>query len=155
MFKIDEVARETGLTKRTIRYYEEIGLMPAPQRSEGGTRQYTSEHIEHLRRVISARDVLGFSLQEIQEYIVYAQELTGQRQLYPQIREPEQQLAKLREMDDTLEAQLRKLDEKASRILAMKEELERFRERVTTGIARLETEKNTSEATDDVEGTKS
>ncbi|CAM4077326.1 MerR family transcriptional regulator [Saccharibacillus endophyticus] len=140
MFKIDEVARETGLTKRTIRYYEEIGLMPAPERSEGGTRQYTQAHIEHLQRVISARDVLGFSLQEIQEYMGYAQALTGQRELYPQIREPERQLEKLREMDGTLEAQLRALDEKVGKILAMKQELEQFRNRVNAGIARLEHE---------------
>ncbi|OWA34883.1 hypothetical protein B9G55_14135 [Saccharibacillus sp. O16] len=137
-YKIDDVARETGLTKRTIRYYEEIGLMPTPERSEGGTRQYTREHIDHLLHVISARDVLGFSLQEIQDYIVYARELSGQRQLYPQIQEPEQKLAKLREMDETLDAQLRKLDEKAGKILAMKAELEQFRARVGAGIDLLE-----------------
>ncbi|MCQ4088601.1 MerR family transcriptional regulator [Saccharibacillus sp. JS10] len=144
MFKIDEVAKETGLTKRTIRYYEEIGLMPTPERSDGGTRLYTQEHIHHLQRVISARDVLGFSLQEIQDYMLYAQELTGHRELYPQLRDPKQQLTKLREMDQALEAQLRTLDEKASKILAMKQELEQFRERVTTGITRLETEEKES-----------
>ncbi|NGZ76761.1 helix-turn-helix domain-containing protein [Saccharibacillus alkalitolerans] len=151
-YKIDDVARETGLTKRAIRYYEEIGLIPPPERSGGGTRQYTRAHIEQLQRVISARDVLGFSLQEIQEYMAYAQELTGHRELYPQLREPERQLEKLREMDGTLDAQLRKLDEKASKILAMKEELERFRKRVTAGIARLEAEDRQSEY-DNMEGT--
>ncbi|QDH20502.1 MerR family transcriptional regulator [Saccharibacillus brassicae] len=137
-YKIDDVARETGLTKRTIRYYEEIGLMPAPERSEGGTRRYTRAHIEHLQRVISARDVLGFSLQEIQAYMVYAEELTGHREVYPRISEPEQQLSKLREMDGTLDRQLSQLDEKIGRILALKEELEQFRTRVRGGIARLE-----------------
>ncbi|WP_172194964.1 MerR family transcriptional regulator [Saccharibacillus qingshengii] len=154
-YKIDDVARETGLTKRTIRYYEEIGLMPAPQRSEGGTRRYARSHIEHLQRVISARDVLGFSLQEIQEYMAYAEELTGQRELYPQLSEPDLQLSKLQEMDGTLELQLRKLDEKIGRILLLKEELEQFRKRVRGGIARLETEQANRTKTDNMEGTES
>ncbi|MDO3411062.1 MerR family transcriptional regulator [Saccharibacillus sp. CPCC 101409] len=137
-YKIDDVARETGLTKRTIRYYEEIGLMPAPERSDGGTRRYTREHIDHLRRVIDARDVLGFSLQEIQEYLISAQELTGQRELYRQIQDPAEQLGKLREMDVTLDAQLRKLDEKIGKILALKKDLTELQERVRGGIDRLE-----------------
>lgn len=153
-YKIDDVARETGLTKRTIRYYEEIGLMPAPERSEGGTRRYTQEHIDHLRRVIEARDVLGFSLQEIQEYIVYAQELTGHRQLYPQIQEPELKLAKLREMDGALDAQLRALQEKIDKIFSMKRELEQFRDRVTAGIERLESEHHAQTTKNNMEGTR-
>ncbi len=62
-FKIDDVAKATGLTKRTIRYYEEIGLIKPPARSEGGTRLYTAEDIERLKNIVAAREVLGFSLQ--------------------------------------------------------------------------------------------
>lgn len=50
LYKIDDVAKECGLTKRTIRYYEEIGVMPSPQRTDGGTRLYTREDIDYLKR---------------------------------------------------------------------------------------------------------
>lgn len=49
LYKIDDVAKECGLTKRTIRYYEEIGVMPSPQRTDGGTRLYTREDIDYLK----------------------------------------------------------------------------------------------------------
>ena len=60
--KIDDVAKQSGLTKRTIRYYEQIGLMPAPPRSEGGFRLYTEEHVEFLKKITNAKEVMGFSL---------------------------------------------------------------------------------------------
>lgn len=63
-YKIDEVAKQSGLTKRTIRYYEEIGLLPSPQRSEGNMRLYTQEDVDLLKKILSAKEVLGFSLQE-------------------------------------------------------------------------------------------
>lgn len=43
--KIDEVAKQSGLTKRTIRYYEQIGLLSSPPRSEGGFRLYSQDHV--------------------------------------------------------------------------------------------------------------
>ncbi len=49
-YKIDEVAKQCGLTKRTIRYYEEIGLLPSPQRSEGNMRLYTQEDVDLLKK---------------------------------------------------------------------------------------------------------
>ncbi|SPU05059.1 MerR family transcriptional regulator [Bacillus tequilensis] len=42
--KIDEVAKRSGLTKRTIRFYEEIGLIPAPKRTDGGVRLYSERY---------------------------------------------------------------------------------------------------------------
>lgn len=67
--KIDDVAKETGLTKRSIRYYEEIGLMTTPERSDGGIRLYTEEDVQYLKSIVLAKKVLGFSLQEIQDYL--------------------------------------------------------------------------------------
>ncbi|WP_179090334.1 MerR family transcriptional regulator [Paenibacillus sp. FSL H8-0548] len=45
LLKIEEVAKRTGLTKRAIRYYEDIGLISAPERSQGGMRLYSEEDI--------------------------------------------------------------------------------------------------------------
>ncbi|HEY2887823.1 MAG TPA: MerR family transcriptional regulator, partial [Candidatus Limnocylindrales bacterium] len=58
--RIQEVAAEVGLTPRSVRYYEEIGLL-APARSEGDYRLYDSEDLERLRFIKALRDDAGFS----------------------------------------------------------------------------------------------
>jgi MerR family transcriptional regulator, repressor of the yfmOP operon len=62
--RIQEVAAEVGLTTRSIRYYEEIGLL-APVRSGGDYRLYEDEDVERLRFIKGLRDDAGFSLAEI------------------------------------------------------------------------------------------
>jgi DNA-binding transcriptional MerR regulator len=80
--KIEEVANRTGLTKRTIRYYEELGILAPPERSEGRVRLYTDAHIERLQKIVNAKEVLGFSLQELQQFISIGTTLETQRQDY-------------------------------------------------------------------------
>ena len=65
--RIEQVAARTGLTKRTLRYYEEIGLLPAPTRTEGGYRLYSESDVLQLQRIKRLKDLLGFSLAEIRE----------------------------------------------------------------------------------------
>src|ERR1041385_6564011 len=62
--RIQEVAAEVGLTTRSIRYYEEIGLL-APDRSDGAYRLYDVEDVERLRFIKGLRDDAGFSLAEV------------------------------------------------------------------------------------------
>src|SRR6476661_4626578 len=61
-YRIEQVAARTGLTKRTLRYYEEIGLLPPPTRTEGNYRLYSAADIARLERIKRMRDLLGFSL---------------------------------------------------------------------------------------------
>ena len=68
---IGEMARELRLNPRTIRYYEEVGLLPKPRRSESGYRLYSGEERERLRLVKKAK-FLGLSLAEIKEIVEYA-----------------------------------------------------------------------------------
>src|SRR5262245_6733769 len=67
--RIEQVAARTGLTKRTLRYYEEIGLLPPPTRTEGGYRLYTPADVAHLERIKRMRELLGASLAEIREMV--------------------------------------------------------------------------------------
>ncbi|GAA4763004.1 MerR family transcriptional regulator [Citricoccus nitrophenolicus] len=67
--QIGEVAERTGLSLRTIRHYDQVGLVPPSGRSEGGFRLYTEvdvERLNHVRRIIP----LGFSLEETAEILV-------------------------------------------------------------------------------------
>jgi MerR family mercuric resistance operon transcriptional regulator len=63
-----ELARRTGCNLETVRYYEKIGLLPAPPRTAGGYRVYDLLHEGRLRFVLRARE-LGFSLDEIRELL--------------------------------------------------------------------------------------
>lgn len=64
--RIGEVAELTGVTPRTIRYYEEIGLLPgADDRAQGQHRSYSEADIERVREIIRLRDLLGLSLDQL------------------------------------------------------------------------------------------
>ena len=71
--QIGEVARRTGVSTMTIRYYEDIGVMPRPQRASNGYRDYQTDAIERLRFVRDARET-GLTLAEISSIL----ELRGQ-----------------------------------------------------------------------------
>ena len=61
---IGEMSRQTGVGIETIRYFEKIGMMPAPGRSEGGNRRYSSDHLQRLFFINRCRQI-GFSQSEI------------------------------------------------------------------------------------------
>jgi DNA-binding transcriptional MerR regulator len=66
--RIGEVAKRTGTTPRTIRYYEEIGLLPAvADRDPGSHRLYGERDVERLEELLQMKEVLGLSLEELRE----------------------------------------------------------------------------------------
>lgn len=65
LLRIQEVADTVGLTARSIRYYEEVGLLEPAARSEGAYRLYDLDDVERLRFIKGLRDDAGFSLSEI------------------------------------------------------------------------------------------
>lgn len=71
--RIGDVAHQTGLTTTTIRYYEDIGLVPPPARAPNGYRDYGPEVVERLRFIHDAQDS-GLSLSEVASIL----ELRGQ-----------------------------------------------------------------------------
>ena len=66
LMKIGELAQQTGLSIRTLHYYDEIGLLSPSHRNEIGHRRYSAQDIIRLQQIISLRQ-LGFSLKEIHE----------------------------------------------------------------------------------------
>jgi DNA-binding transcriptional MerR regulator len=61
---IGRLAQATGVSAKTIRYYEQVGVLPAPARSRAGYRQYTERGVDRLLFIRRAR-VLGLSLREV------------------------------------------------------------------------------------------
>lgn len=71
---IGELAKLTKVSTRTIRYYEELGILPAPERTSGGTRRYPRDYIFYVEGAKVLKQ-LGFGLEEIAELGQFA--LTG------------------------------------------------------------------------------
>jgi DNA-binding transcriptional MerR regulator len=69
LLRIQEAAAEVGLTPRSVRYYEEVGLLRPAARSEGDYRLYDSTDVERLRFIKDLRDGAGFSIAEIAQLL--------------------------------------------------------------------------------------
>ena len=67
--RIGEVAEQTGTTPRTIRYYEEIGLLPGGDRVQGKHRCYTAADVERINEIVRLRDLLGLSLEQLSQLL--------------------------------------------------------------------------------------
>ncbi|MGX4694800.1 MerR family DNA-binding transcriptional regulator [Streptomyces sp. JNUCC 63] len=74
LLSIGELAKQANVSTRTIRYYEELGILPAPERTSGGTRRYPRDYIFYVEGARTLKQ-LGFGLEEIAELGQFA--LTG------------------------------------------------------------------------------
>jgi MerR family transcriptional regulator, repressor of the yfmOP operon len=143
--KIEEVANRTGLTKRTIRYYEELGILAPPERSEGKIRLYTEEHIQALQKIVNAKEVLGFSLQELQQFISIGNTIEMQCQdyklHYKNSADQAERKNRLLEIDKNASEQLELIAHKIKKIHEVQTDLEYMRNRVQMAIAEIEQER--------------
>jgi DNA-binding transcriptional MerR regulator len=116
MWTISEVCERTGLSPRTVRYYEEIGLLAEVRRREGGRRVYGADELERLG-FISRLKALGLSLAEIRELnAVYA--IAGSTG------------AMLERLHALLGDHLADVDRRIAELSGLRGELERYREHV-------------------------
>jgi len=111
---IGEVSRQTGCNIETIRYYERIGLLPAPRRSSGRYRLYGADEVGRLAFVRRARE-LGFTLDEVRALLALAaggdgvcSEVRGLAATH--LADVRKRIADLRAMERTLAAAVRRCD---------------------------------------------
>ncbi len=67
--RIGEAAARVGVSCRTLRYYEELGLLAPSERTPGGARRYTDDDIARLAHIRELQELMGFNLEEILEVI--------------------------------------------------------------------------------------
>jgi DNA-binding transcriptional MerR regulator len=67
--RISDAATRVGVSARTLRYYEELGLLTPSLYTAGGERRYTLDDLAHLQRILELREVLGMNLDEIREFL--------------------------------------------------------------------------------------
>jgi len=82
--QIGEVAERTGLTQRTLRFYEEKGLLDPPTRMEGGFRLYSEEDVEELARILRLTRDLGVNLAGVEIILKMRRQMT---EMHRQIEE--------------------------------------------------------------------
>jgi MerR family transcriptional regulator, repressor of the yfmOP operon len=122
-YQIGEVAEQTGVTQRTLRFYEEKGLVDPPERMEGGFRLYSDEDVNRILYIKRLQELLGFTLSEIKE-MVEAEELL--QQLVATFRPDRELPARLKRSDqiiDALTRQLEVVNHKVEHLTTMREEL--------------------------------
>jgi DNA-binding transcriptional MerR regulator len=128
MYSITDLAREFELTARTIRYYEELGLLK-PQRSANGNRLYSKKQHAQLKLIMRGKR-FGFSLEEIKEMVLlFDKDRTGERQLErtiefgsQKLEEVNQRIKELVEIKEEIEELLTDFSEKITVIRSNKDE---------------------------------
>jgi DNA-binding transcriptional MerR regulator len=104
--RIGEIAERSGVTPRTIRYYEELGLLPRTEREQGKHRVYSETDIERLREMTRLRDLLGLSLDELRSMITAEDVRAEVRRRFLETDSREEQLALLDQALPHLDTQL-------------------------------------------------
>jgi DNA-binding transcriptional MerR regulator len=69
LLRIGDLAERAGVTPRTVRYYEELGLLPRSDREQGKHRTYDDAAVDRLRDLARLRDLLGLSLEELKRVV--------------------------------------------------------------------------------------
>ncbi len=114
--QIGELARTLGVTARTLRLYEQLGLIDPPQRTEGGIRFYTKEDILRIKFVLKVKE-LGLSLKQMQELA----------EIYRQTKMPDRIMPRLIEI---LDAHTDAIHRKIEKLSSLARDISEYRKRI-------------------------
>ena len=119
LLRIQEVAAETGLTTRAIRYYEELGLLSPAARSDGAYRLFDISDLERLRFIKSLRDDAGFSLAQISQLLEDEAARERNRERFRATQDPDERRAIIDDARARVDRQIATLEAKAARVAEM------------------------------------
>jgi MerR family transcriptional regulator, repressor of the yfmOP operon len=128
--RIGEIAERSGVTPRTIRYYEELGLLPRTERELGKHRVYTESDVERIYELTRLRDLLGLSLDELRSMIAAEDVRAEIRRRFHETDSREEQLALLDEALPHIETQLNLVRRRLSALQELEADLAERRKRV-------------------------
>jgi DNA-binding transcriptional MerR regulator len=138
--RIGEVAQCTGTTPRTIRYYEEIGLLPAAAgREPGAHRTYAEADVERLQELLRLKDLLGLSLEELGELMAAEDARAAlRREWHSGVDDPVRRREILEEALRHIERQLLLVRRRREEIVALEGELTSKRRRLRDRLRELQ-----------------
>jgi len=133
LYTIEQVATRTGFTKRTLRYYEELGLLPPAGRTEGNYRRYGLSDIQRLEYIKKLRDLLGFSLTDIGKLLEVRDERDQIKIAFKHETDAVTKIAQLDRSDELIHTQIQLIEQKLAGLEQMRatlnEQLERHKQR--------------------------
>ncbi len=127
---IGQAAQKLGVSVRSLRYYQEVGLITPSGRTSGGNRLYAGSDLARVRRIRELQTLLGFNLDEIRTILVYEDRLAQVRVEFHVASDDGDRLRLLSE-GETAYLKLRtEIDEKISRLAAFRDEIDERLERM-------------------------
>ena len=140
LLRIQEAAAEVGLTPRSVRYYEEMGLLRPAARSEGDYRLYDETDVDRLRFIKGLRDDAGFSLAEIAQLLEDEAARERGHAAFHATTDAAERKRILCERVASFERQIATLGLKIARLQAMVDETETRRARTAARILEIGSE---------------
>jgi MerR family transcriptional regulator, repressor of the yfmOP operon len=138
LLRINEVAAETGLTTRAIRYYEEIGLLEPAARSDGDYRLFDASDLDRLQFIRGLRDDAGFSLAQIGQLLEDDAARERNRERFRETRDPDERRALVVDARDRVTHQIEILESKAARLATMIDEARERARHLDAHLAELD-----------------
>ena len=129
--RIGQVADLTGTTPRTIRYYEEIGLLAVAERAHGKHRWYSQSDVERLREIVRLKELLGLSLEQLSRLLEAETARAELRREYQRTDNP-------RRRRKILEQALEHISTQLELVRGRRSELERLEQELLDRTARIE-----------------
>jgi len=138
LYRIGEIADELGVSTRTLRYYEELGLVRPSAYSKGGSRRYVEADRDRILRIRELQAVMGFNLQDIREILHADDRLAELRSEYARGVSPKQDIVieAARLNAHTQEQVLAKMAVLEAYLAELRQKADRYREKAAElGIA--------------------
>lgn len=118
---IGELANNLGLTTRTLRYWEEVGIIESVPRTDGATRGYTPYYVRRIRFIMKLKD-FGLTIKEMQDLYV----------AYGEAKQTERMIPCLIEI---LDEHINKVDEKMAKLASLRKDIVEYRQKISSRLA--------------------
>jgi DNA-binding transcriptional MerR regulator len=136
--RIGEVADRAGTTVRTVRYYEEVGLLPgSEERRAGEHRSYSEADVERLHEILELKELLNLSLEQLRGLIEAEEARAAIRERYRSATDAAERERLLVEAAGHLDRQLALIRERRTALGELEDRLAQRRERVAERLAEL------------------
>jgi|SRR5690606_34832561 len=144
--QIGEVADRTGVTQRTLRFYEERGLLKPPSRMEGGFRLYSENDVSRVEQIKRMQSLLGLTLAEIKE-MVEAEEVREElNATYRPDRPVEERISRVQKRVEVTQRQYDIISAKLDAMVEMRKDLEEKLQHYQKVLKELEEERESRAA---------
>ncbi|MBE0503740.1 MAG: MerR family transcriptional regulator [Desulfuromonadales bacterium] len=118
---IGELANTLGITTRTLRYWEEVGIIDSVPRADGATRGYTPYYVRRIRFIMKLKD-FGLTIKEMQDLYV----------AYGEAKQTERMIPRLVEI---LDEHINKVDEKMAKLASLRKDIVEYRQKISARLS--------------------